>query len=363
MINSDVVIVIPALNPDEKFLAFLKDLAINEYNQIIVIDDGSEEASRNYFSEASQKFGCTILHHSINLGQGRAYKTAFNYYLMNSNTGGYYEATIGLIQCDCDGQHCVDDINRCVELLRSNPEKFILGIRNFEDKAIPFRSRFGNNCTSFVFKWFCGLDLKDTQTGLKGIPKSFIPKLMETPGEHFEYASSVLLETKRYGIQIIQFPIKTIYINGNKKSHFKPLMDSIRIYSLILKYLASSVSSFVVDIAIYSIFISVLSHILPKYYVIISTYLAKIFSCTYVYLINKRIVFQSNENDFSAVWRFILLCVAQSTCSGILTSFLILMLKGNEVLCKIAVDILLFFISFQIQNRWVFSKKSNKVEI
>lgn len=245
-----------------------------------------------------------------------------------------------------------------MELLRSNPEKFILGIRKFEDKSIPFRSRFGNNCTSFVFKWLCGLELKDTQTGLKGIPKSFISKLMETQGERFEYASSVLLETKRCGIQIIQFPIKTIYINGNKKSHFKPLADSIRIYTLILKYLASSVTSFGVDIAIYSIFISALDHILPKSYVIISTYFAKIFSCTYVYLINKRIVFQNNRNDFSSVWKFILLCVVQSTCSGVLTSILVLMLQWNEVFCKIAVDILLFFISFQIQNRWIFSRNT-----
>lgn len=229
-----------------------------------------------------------------------------------------------------------------MELLRSNPEKFILGIRNFEDKSIPFRSRFGNNCTSFVFKWFCGLDLKDTQTGLKGIPKAFISKLMETPGEHFEYASSVLLETKKCGVQIIQFPIRTIYINGNKRSHFKPLVDSIRIYSLILKYLASSISSFIVDVIIYSIFISTLVHILPKYYVIISSYIAKVFSCTYVYLINKGIVFQSNENDFSAVWKFILLCVVQSTCSGVLTSILVLMLQWNEVFCKIGVDIVLF---------------------
>lgn len=123
----------------------------------------------------------------------------------------------------------MEDINRCAELLRRNPDKFILGIRDFLDKSIPFRSRFGNSCTSWVFKFFCGLDLKDTQTGLKGIPASFIPTLMETPGERFEYASSVLLKTKRQGVEILQFPIQTIYINGNETSHFNPLLDSVRI--------------------------------------------------------------------------------------------------------------------------------------
>ena len=101
------------------------------------------------------------------------------------------------------------------------------------------------------------MDLKDTQTGLKGIPKSFIPKLLETPGERFEYASSCLLEIKKQGLEILQFPIKTIYINGNETSHFNPLLDSIRIYSLILKYLISSLSAFIVDIVAFSLFLAI----------------------------------------------------------------------------------------------------------
>ena len=51
---------------------------------------------------------------------------------------------IGIIQCDCDGQHCVEDINKCADILRKNPHSFILGVRDFSDKKIPFRSRFGN---------------------------------------------------------------------------------------------------------------------------------------------------------------------------------------------------------------------------
>ena len=63
---------------------------------------------------------------------------------------------------------------------------------------------------------------------------------METSGERFEYASSVLLETKRQGIEIIQFPIQTIYINVNETSQFNTLFDSNIIYYLIFKYLISS---------------------------------------------------------------------------------------------------------------------------
>lgn len=354
-----VTIMIPCYKPDEKFLIHLDNLKNNGFDKIIVINDGSGECYDHFFVEAEKKYGCKVVTHSINLGQGRAYKTGFNYFLSETKKGGRCEDSIGVIQCDCDGQHCIEDIIKCESLLIENPNKFILGVRDFSDKRIPFRSRFGNNCTTFVFKFFCGLNIKDTQTGLKGIPTALIPTLMETPGERFEYASSVLLETNKQGIEIVQFPIKTIYINDNETSHFNPLIDSIRIYSLILKYLMSSLSLFVIDIVMFSIFVSLLIGIFKEYYIVISTYLAKVFSCTFGYLINKRFVFQSKGDSLVTAVKFFSLCIVQSTCSGFMTSGFVRATEWNEVLCKIIIDILLFFVSFQIQNRWVFKNISN----
>ena len=350
---------IPAYNPDEKFISFLSHLKDEGYKKILVIDDGSRQETKCLFRKASELYGCDVVVHSINLGQGRAYKTGFNYYLSKTGVGGAYNDTIGIVQCDCDGQHHVEDVNRCAELLRANSEKFILGVRNFSDKSIPFRSRFGNYCTTFVFKAFCGLDISDTQTGLKGIPRTFIPVLMETPGERFEYASSVLLETKKSGIEILQFPIKTIYINGNETSHFNPLRDSVRIYSLILKYLLSSLSAFLVDIVAFSIFLTLLSGAALEWYIIVSTYLARVISCSYTFFVNKNLVFERKGHRNSTVFKFVILCIIQSSLSGFLTNDLVKLMEWNEVLSKVIIDTVLFFMSFQVQNRWVF-KNCNK---
>lgn len=351
----NICIMIPAYNPDDKFIRFLEDLKNAGYKKILVIDDGSRADTKHFFQEAVDNYGCDLVRHSINLGQGRAYKSGFNHYLQ----GGYTD-TVGVIQCDCDGQHLVEDVNKCADLLLENPDKFILGVRNFSSKSIPFRSRFGNNCTNFVFKVFCGLDIKDTQTGLKGIPKSFIPKLMETPGERFEYASSVLLETKKAGIDILQFAIKTIYINGNETSHFNPLFDSIRIYSLILKYLLSSLSAFIIDIVAFSIFLVITKNGILINYIIVSTYLAKVISCIYSFIINKNFVFKRQSKEVSTVVKYFFLCLFQASLSGIFTNSLVDWLHWNEVLSKVIVDTILFFISFQVQNRWVFGKNVSK---
>lgn len=86
--NNMVTIIIPTYNPDDKFLAFLLELKNNGYNNIIVVDDGSRDNTRHYFITAKEKFNCKIVSHSINLGQGRAYKSGFNYYLSEIRLGG-----------------------------------------------------------------------------------------------------------------------------------------------------------------------------------------------------------------------------------------------------------------------------------
>jgi hypothetical protein len=51
-----------------------------------------------------------------------------------------------------------------------------------------------------------------------------------------------LLEAKSAGYIVSSIPIKTIYENNNKGSHFHPVYDSIRIYLPILKFSFSSLS-------------------------------------------------------------------------------------------------------------------------
>lgn len=61
----------------------------------------------------------------------------------------------------------------------------------------------------------------------------------------------MLLDAKEYGLEFVEVPIKTIYEKGNPSSHFNPLVDSLKIYTVLFKYSISSLISVLVDYAVY----------------------------------------------------------------------------------------------------------------
>lgn len=243
-------------------------------------------------------------------------------------------------------------------MLLENPDTFIIGERNFDSAGIPLRSRFGNKCTSFVFKFFCGINLQDTQTGLKGIPHKVIYYLIETSGERFEYATSVLLELKKRNIPIQQFPIQTIYIGQNESSHFNPVMDSVRIYSTILKFLASSLMTVGIDLFVFAVMIAALKNIFGGVeYIFLSSAIAKVFSGTFNFLFNKKVVFSSQSKTGAESVKYIILCIIHMLVSFSLVSMMIGAVNLPEVAAKMIVDVVLFFITYYIQRTWVFKAK------
>ncbi len=222
-----VVPIIPSLNPDNKLVKLVNELK-EYYKDIIIVDDGSE--TKEIFDKVKKINGCTILTHEVNKGKGEALKTAFNYYLKKLSKNN-----LGVICLDCDGQHLPVDAIPMSNLLEKE-DKFILGTRLFNTKSTPFRNKLGNRITSRVFKWIYKVYIKDTQTGLRAIPNRLIKKIVKVEGSRFEYELNVLIKLVKMKEEIVEYDIKTVYLkNSNKKSHFKVLRDSYRIYKIMFQ--------------------------------------------------------------------------------------------------------------------------------
>lgn len=77
----NTAIVIPAYQPDGKLVQLVKDLVPIGFCAVIVVDDGSRPDLMGIFETCEKIDGCTVIHHDVNLGKGRALKTAFKYIL------------------------------------------------------------------------------------------------------------------------------------------------------------------------------------------------------------------------------------------------------------------------------------------
>lgn len=353
----DIPVIIPAYEPDEKLITLLHALQGEGIGHVIVVDDGSGGQYEALFMRAAAVENCTVLHHAVNLGKGRALKTAFNYCLME------YSGAPGCVTADSDGQHTPADILACMRKLWEQPDTLILGCRDFDGPDVPVRSSFGNKCTRQVFRYLLGISISDTQTGLRAIPAFFMKELMQVKGERFEYETNMLIETKNLNIPIQEVPVETVYIEDNKTSHFNPIKDSVRIYLVFGKFLFSSLSSSVLDLLLFHILCTVFYPLGTELkgipYIVAATVLARIISAIYNFLVNYRVVFKSEAGLAPTAGKYFLLAVCQMLCSAFLVNTLYGLVGGMEVTVKIPVDMFLFFVSFVIQREFVYRKQRN----
>lgn len=352
-----IPIIIPAFEPDERLLSLLNNLNENGLRPIVVVNDGSNQAYSEIFDQAEKLLlqgNGVLLVHETNRGKGRALKTAFEY------VRDAYPDAIGVVTADSDGQHTYTCIQKIKDSLSEHPGELILGVRDFSGEGIPWKSRFGNNLTEKVFGYVAGVHVSDTQTGLRGIPYSFMEQLVYVPGERFEFEMQMLLESAgKYPVREIK--IETIYDSQeNHQTHFNPITDSLKIYKILgkkfLKYIFASASSSVVDIILFSGFCHMLKGVIVPY-AAMATVLARVISASYNYAMNYRVVFKSGEKISSSAIKYGLLAIIQMTLSAFFVTFGISILKFvPEVFVKIIVDTALFFISYHIQQRYVFKR-------
>ncbi len=338
-----IAVLIPAHQPTNDLLPLVHALTAAEFGAIIIVDDGSRAEFRPLFATLAAIGRVTLLRHAVNLGKGRALKTGINHFLSEMP-----DAT-GLVTADADGQHAADDIVRVAEALHHSPDRLVLGARTFSPD-VPLRSRVGNEATRKIFGFVTGRKLMDTQTGLRAFPTAMLPGLIALDGERYEYEMTVLAHVCRGPLAPIEVPIRTIYIEGNRSSHFDPIRDSMRIYFVLLRFYFSSIIAAGVDIGVFSIAQHFTGNVLA------SQVIGRLSSLVNFEL-NKRMVFNSKMSTRQTIWRYYLLVAAIGSISYLMIQLLTTRLHWNLYGSKLFVDTGLSLVSFSVQRTFVFRER------
>lgn len=353
----DVVLLIPAYEPNEGLVDYVDSLHGHGFDRIVVIDDGSGEAYRSTFQRIGERSFCSVLRHEVNRGKGAALKTGLSFILSN------FKDAVGVVTADSDGQHAAEDCLSLAEALVLDPvpdsERIYLGSRDFSHSSVPFLSWFGNRWASVTFGLIHGKWLPDTQTGLRAFPSSMIPFLLGVDGDRFEYEMGVLIAAARNGIRLEIVPIRTIYEHGNAGTHFRPLVDTVRINRLVFadffRFAGVSLASFALDQGMAWAFASLLAGCGVERHGIIwaSGFASRLLSSVFNYSMNRAFVFRSRGSVASSAWRYAILCIAVIVMSNVCVSALSLICVPRG-LAKLVCDTVLYFVGYRVQARFIF---------
>lgn len=353
--QTSLIALIPAYEPDEILVSLVKEADDAGYI-VIVVNDGSSRDKDRIFEEVAPY--ATVLCHDENKGKGRALKTGFTYIQENFSDDSI------VVTLDADGQHRLEDAGKICRAAMEHRHSLILGSRAL-DENVPARSKLGNTITRFVFRIATGQKVNDTQTGLRAFSAGMIPLMLDIPGERYEYEMNMLLQCSRKGIPIREVEISTIYLDGNSSSHFNTFKDSFLIYKEILKFSASSFTSFLIDYGMYTI-LTILTLGMGMgsgQSILISNIGARVVSASANYTMNRKLVFKSNAGIFSSAGKYALLAAAILAGNTLVLGFLSDYVGINRFAAKIITELLFFMISWLVQRRFIFNEKDGSAAI
>jgi len=340
-----VIVLIPAFEPGSSLPRLIGELTdLNPDVTIVVVDDGSGTGYEHIFHQAA-RLNATVLTLPNNRGKGAALKTGFAW--IKRNHPGE-----SIVCADSDGQHRPADIGRVVERVeeQNGEPAIVLGGRRFTGR-VPARSRFGNSVSRQLFRMVTGLSIHDTQTGLRGYPASLVDWLLDVDGERFEYELNILLDAAREQVPVVEVEIETLYLGHNESSHFRPVIDSLRVLRPLAGYAASSLAAFLIDLAALQVLFMITGSLL------VAVVGARLISATVNFLVNRYLVFSATEQRsgprhaarYAALAGGMLLAnfgaLSAATAVGI-----------PLVPAKIVIEAVLYLASFQVQRLFVFSR-------
>ena len=352
-----IAAVVPVYNPEPGLLALCRNLQA-KFPLVVVVDDGSRENVSDFSRLGA---GVVLLRHEANQGKGCAIKTALDWLRRERQ-----DVRVAVF-ADGDGQHRIEDICAVAEKAAASND-VVLGVRDFTKSAIPFRSRFGNVLTSFLVRMIFRFRIYDTQTGLRAIPARLFERMINLEGKRYEYEMRLFGLLRHAHERLAQVPIETIYLENNRASHFRPIRDSVLVYRGLFgtafpKFICSSLLGFLVDNLVFTGVLMGLERTdLNRAKMIFGALaVARLVSATTNYFVNLKCVFSSRAHGGRSFVKYWLLVALIALLSYVGTTALTAALDLHGVIItmiKVAVEIVLFVLSYVLQKKWVFNVPS-----
>lgn len=187
---------------------------------VLVIDDGSSD------DIAGQLTALTCEYHALdkNCGKGAAILAAAQ---IAREQG--YEA---IITVDADGQLDPSDGQYLAEKAMEKWPALVIGSRRMDSESAPAASLFGRAFSNFWVRLECGLELPDTQSGLRLYPVAELLSL-KIRCRRYDFEIESLVRLAWSGVAVRSVPVSVHYPEPEERqSHFHQFKDNFRLTML-----------------------------------------------------------------------------------------------------------------------------------
>jgi glycosyltransferase involved in cell wall biosynthesis len=220
-----IVIVLPTLNEREavgKVLTSIKSVMDGYDYRMLVVDGHSIDGT----DEIAENMGADVIY-QLGRGYGNALKTGFFYARKRLN------AKV-IVMMDADLTYDPKNIPQLVAPILDDEADLVVGNRfvGMQKGAMPFVNRIGNSILSLVAKLALGLNVFDTQSGMRAF-KSELLDGMNMVSVGMPFAMEMLAEARSSSARISEVPIS--YSSRVGETKLNPVKDGGRILGVTLR--------------------------------------------------------------------------------------------------------------------------------
>ncbi len=216
--KQEIVVAIPCFN-EERFIGSVVLKASKYVDKVIVVDDGSTDATAEVATEA----GALVYQHGKNRGYGSAVRSALA-------KGRELGADV-LVILDGDSQHDPKDIPGLVKPLLDGEADIVLGSRFLgAGKRPPFYRRIGQRVLNAATNLGSGQKTSDSQSGFRAYSAKALKELNLTENG-MSVSSEMQFAISKAGLRVAEVPIDVSYIDKTKRN---PVGHGLSVLSRVL---------------------------------------------------------------------------------------------------------------------------------
>lgn len=197
-IPPSTIVVIPAFNEGGGIAEVVRSTR-QRFAQVVVVDDGSRDDTARQAAAA----GAQVLRHPVNLGQGAALETGFEWARRH---GVQWVVTL-----DADGQHDPDDAVRLLAQARTQGLDACLGSRFLgKTEGMPASRQWLLRSALVFQRVTSGLRLTDVHNGLRVLNTQALNHI-RLQQDRMAHASEIIEKLARSGLRVGEGPVTIRY--------------------------------------------------------------------------------------------------------------------------------------------------------